>query len=92
LEIYGDRGITVLESAFYHCLYSLPKKENGAQKLVELLDDPALFWDAAHSLTICDAILRCGEKALPYLYKVKNNKRVANLCIKNILEKRKTAF
>ncbi|MCD6048903.1 MAG: hypothetical protein K0Q55_306 [Verrucomicrobia bacterium] len=91
LEKYGDQGITVLEQNLVHALYVCSRLPDGAH-LVTLLQDDSLIWDAAHSLTISDAILQCGPKALPQLKKLEAHSSIAQRCIKMIQSGQKTAF
>ncbi len=92
LEKYGDQGITVMEQNLVHALYGCSRLPDGAQQLAMLLQDDSLIWDAAHSLTLADAILRCGPKALPHLKKVEVHSSLAQRCIKMIQSGQKTAF
>ena len=61
VDTYGDRGITVIEHAFYHCLYALSEKPEGAKYLMMLREDPELSWDAHHSEILSDALAKCGN-------------------------------
>ena len=92
LDIYGDRGVTVIEQAFTGSLYRLAARKGGDRYLIELLVDEELSWDASHSLTLQDALVRCGRDALPGLKKVTVRKHLANSCIELINTGASTAF
>ena len=84
LNDYGDRGIIAIGSTVDYCLYEMTERPNGAQQLVELLDDPELSWDAGHALILSDAIVKCKYRAIEHLKMVENEKDMAIRCIKLI--------
>jgi hypothetical protein len=51
------------------------KSDAAIKILIKLFVDNNVWWDGEASLNICNAISRCGEKAIPYLAEIKSEIR-----------------
>lgn len=89
----SDSGLTCVESAMDHSIYKLASLPDGGKALIRLLENSSLLWDGAHSLTLCDAMVRRGKPMLPLLEKVASRNRYWALrCSEKIQNGYKTAF
>ena len=48
--------------------------DRATRTLIELFADDHLRWDGEGALNVCNAISRCGQRALPYLAEVKSTR------------------
>jgi len=57
-------------------IFRLPelKSDEATKVLIELFMDEDIGWDGEWSLNICNAISRCGERAIPYLSEIRSER------------------
>lgn len=92
-EDVGGGGVTCLENAKDRLLYQLADSPEGDKALIRLLENQALRWDGAESLTLCDAMVRRGKPMVPLLAKIKSKNRAwARRCSDVIKSGANTAF